>query len=379
MQRALRLAARGRYSASPNPCVGAVVVRAQRVVGEGYHRGRGQAHAERLALAVAGRSARGATLYVTLEPCVHWGHTPPCLETVLESGVGRVVVAHRDPDRRVAGRGLRGLRRAGLEVHCGVEAGAACELNWSYLVSSLEQRPGVTLKWAASLDGRVATRRGESQWITGRQARERALELRELHDCVLVGSGTILADNPRLNRRLGRAAGPVLRVVLDRRMQTPPLAKLFQTPGPVLVYTESRATRPADPLRRAGAEVVILDAVTPRAVLADLHSREVRSVLVEGGPSIAGSFLRDSLVDRVEAHVAPALFGGAGAPAAIGGDGIASLRDCLKLELEAVRRLGGDLQIRGFRAGFLRSLTQRLVPRASLAASKTGQSVAEPD
>ena len=255
--------------------VGAVLVRDGRVVGEGFHRRAGEPHAETLALSAAGELARGATLYINLEPCCHQGRTPPCADALVRAGIGRVVACHRDPDIRVAGRGFERLRAAGIVVEVGELAQAAAELNLRFLVNRVLSRVQVTLKWAMSLDGRIATAAGESQWISGTAARRWALALRAEHDAIVVGSGTVLADDPRLDRRLGRADGRILRVVLDRRLRTPPAAKLFGVPGPVVIYSESRDEERAEHLRERGAEVVLLPAVTPVTVIADLGGRGV--------------------------------------------------------------------------------------------------------
>ncbi|MEO7795057.1 MAG: bifunctional diaminohydroxyphosphoribosylaminopyrimidine deaminase/5-amino-6-(5-phosphoribosylamino)uracil reductase RibD, partial [Thermoanaerobaculia bacterium] len=266
----MKLAARGRATVAPNPMVGAVVVRDGRVVGEGFHRRPGEPHAEVLALAAAGHMARGATLFVNLEPCSHHGRTPPCAEALVDAGIARVVVCHRDPDPRVSGRGFSRLQAAGIAVEVGELAEAAIELNFRFLVQRIFGRPQVTLKWAMSLDGKIATVAGESQWISGTAARRWALALREEHDAILVGSGTVLADDPRLDRRLGRADAPILRVVLDRRLRTPPTARLFSVPGPVKIYSEAVDGEAAQRLRDRGAEVVVLATVSPASVVADL-------------------------------------------------------------------------------------------------------------
>lgn len=332
---------------APNPCVGAVITRDGRVVGEGYHRRAGEPHAEVLALRQAGESARGATLWVTLEPCASFGRTPPCVDAVLAAGIARVVACHRDPDARTAGRGFAALRAAGVEVEVGAHAARAIDLNLPFLVRTVLGRPAVTLKWAASLDGRVATAGAESQWITGESARRAALGLREEHDAILVGSGTVLADDPRLTRRLGRAGGANLRIVLDRRGRVPERARLFEEPGPVLVYTESDDPAWRRRLADRGAEVVRLARVEPESILADLASRDCGSVLVEGGPQVAGAFVDAALWDRVELFVAPAVFGGAGAPPALAGEGARALVDAGRLDRLEVRRRGDDLWIRG--------------------------------
>jgi len=334
-----------------------VVTRDGKVVGEGFHRRAGEAHAEVLALREAGESARGATLWVTLEPCASFGRTPPCVDAVIAAGIARVIACHRDPDARTAGRGFAALRAAGIEVEVGARAAEAIDLNLPFLVRTVLRRPAVTLKWAASLDGRVATAGAESQWITGERARRAALGLREEHDAVLVGSGTVLADDPRLTRRLGSAAAPNLRVLLDRRGRLPEGARLLAEPGPVLVYTES-----ADPAwRRAiverGAEIVRLERVTPAAVLADLAARGCASVLVEGGPKVAGAFFDAALWDRVEVFVAPLLFGGETAPAAFAGEGVRALVDAGRLDRLELRRRGSDLWIRGTNRACLQALS----------------------
>lgn len=353
---ALRLAARGRYRTSPNPMVGAVVVREGEVVGKGYHRQAGEPHAEVEALRVAGERSRGATLYVTLEPCAHHGRTPPCVEAILAAGIRRVVACHLDPDPRVAGKGLEALRQAGVDVEWGHLTREAVLLNWSYLASTLFGRPAVTLKWAMSLDGRIATHTGQSQWISSPEGRRWALLLREEHDVVLVGIGTVLADDPRLNRRLGRAPGPNFRVILDRQLRLSPAARLFQEEGPVLVYTRSEDRTRSRALEEKGATVIRLEEVAPGEILADLHRRGLRSVLVEGGSGILGSFVEKRLFDRVAIGCAPLLIGGAAAPGPVAGEGAPSLAEAFGMEELRARRRGPDLILTAFRKGCLPAL-----------------------
>jgi diaminohydroxyphosphoribosylaminopyrimidine deaminase/5-amino-6-(5-phosphoribosylamino)uracil reductase len=378
LSRALRLAARGRYRTSPNPMVGALVVGAgEEVLGSGWHRQVGGPHAEVEALAAAGARARGATLYVTLEPCAHHGRTPPCVDAVLAAGVARVVACHGDPDPRVAGRGFARLREAGIEVAIGPLAAAAARLNLRFLVAATERRPQVTLKWAMSLDGRIATAGGESQWISSPRGRRWALAMREEHDATLVGSGTVLADDPRLDRRLGLAGRPGVRVVLDRRLRladwaasAPPGAprRLFSAPGPVLIYTaagstaagEAAAALAAAPAASATSEIIALPAVEPAAVLADLYERGVRSVLVEGGGEVLASFAASGLYDRVAVDCAPLLIGGRDAPGPLGGSGAVGLAAAPRLDHLQVQRRGGDLVVDGLRKGHLEQLLARL-------------------
>jgi diaminohydroxyphosphoribosylaminopyrimidine deaminase/5-amino-6-(5-phosphoribosylamino)uracil reductase len=332
------------------------------VVGSGWHRQVRGPHAEAEALADAGPRARGATLYVTLEPCAHHGRTPPCAEAVVAAGVVRVVACHGDPDPRVAGRGFARLRAAGIAVEVGPLAAEATELNLSFLVAAALGRPAVTLKWAMSLDGRIATVAGESQWITSPGARRWALALREEHDATLAGIGTILADDPLLNRRLGLALGPGLRAVLDRRLRTPPAARLFDAPGELLIYTESGDEERRQALEARGAIVVRLPEVAPPAVLADLYERGVRSLLVEGGGETLASFARGGFYDRVEVAAAPLLIGGRNAPGPLGGEGWAVLAEAPRLAHLTARRRGKDVILSALRQGVLEELLARVLP-----------------
>lgn len=356
----LKLAAKGRYTVAPNPRVGAILVKRGEVVGQGFHRRVGDPHAEAIALREAGTAARGATLYSNLEPCSHWGKTPPCAETVVAAGVKRVVISHADPDPRVAGKGIAALREAGIVVDAGVCFEDALELNWTYLLAKSLGRPAVTLKWAASLDGRIATARGESRWISSEPARDWALRFREERDAILVGSGTVLADDPRLTRREGLAGAPILRVVLDRRLRIPPRARLFDELGPVLLFTETRDGRRRDLLEERGATVRRLDRVTPETVLASLAGEGVQSVLIEGGGQVAGSFVSSGLVDEVVAIVAPSLIGGDKAPGPVRGPGLQRLSEAIALDDLKCKRLGPDLLVQARRAGSVQDLRGHL-------------------
>ncbi|MEM7353092.1 MAG: bifunctional diaminohydroxyphosphoribosylaminopyrimidine deaminase/5-amino-6-(5-phosphoribosylamino)uracil reductase RibD [Acidobacteriota bacterium] len=350
LRQALRLAARGRYRTPPNPMVGAVVVRDGEVVGTGFHQVVGGPHAEFEALAAAGERARGATLFVTLEPCNHHGRTPPCSEQVLAAGIEHVVVCHRDPNARVAGGGLARLRQAGVKVECGFLIEQAVRLNWRFLVAETLGRPAVTLKWAMSLDGKIATAGGESQWISSPQGRRWGLDQRERHDAILVGSGTVLSDDPSLNRRLDRTQDDNLRVVLDRRLRTPPSAKMLTLDGEVLIYTEQESDPDArQRLAARGASVVVLPTVEPAAVLADLFQRGVRSLLVEGGGTVAAAFAQAGLFDRVAVNCAPLLIGGEAALGPLGGAGFTPLSAAPRLADLQVGRRGEDLILSGFR------------------------------
>lgn len=339
--------------------VGAVVVRDGEIVGRGWHRQVGGPHAEVEALRAAGKKARGATIYVTLEPCNHHGRTPPCVDAILAAGIARVVACHRDPNRVAAG-GFERLAAAGVAVEHGIQRELALEairLNLRFLVPAVLGRPAVTLKWAMSLDGRIATATGQSQWISSPAGRRWGLALREEHDAILVGVGTVLADDPRLDRRLGLAKSSNLRVVLDRRLRTPPGARLFQVGGPVLIYTEATDRERWTALEERGATIAHLPVVEPAAVLPDLYGRGVRSVLVEGGGEVHASFASAGLFDRVGVDCAPLLIGGRSAPGPLGGEGFPTLAGAARLEHMEVRRRGGDLILTGYRKGCLQALS----------------------
>jgi diaminohydroxyphosphoribosylaminopyrimidine deaminase/5-amino-6-(5-phosphoribosylamino)uracil reductase len=350
MFRALDLAARARGLTSPNPMVGAVIVRDGAVVGEGFHQAAGKPHAEIEALAAAGPHAAGATLYVTLEPCVHHGRTPPCAPAVVGAGIRRVVVATGDTNPLVAGAGIVALREAGLEVVDGVLEAQAAALNRVFLRAMRERRPHVTLKAAATLDGKIADVHGTSKWITGDAARAEAHRLRSECDAIVVGIGTVLADDPALTVRVeGRWPREPLRVVLDSTARTPTSAQLIQgaTPSRALIAVGAHAPEArVRALAATGAEVVrcpdATGRVSPRALLSELFARDVRGVLVEGGAEVAASFVDGDLVDRVAMFFAPLVIGGRGAPTVVGGIG-RELKRGLALESLEVRRVGDDL------------------------------------
>lgn len=339
MRRALLLAARGLGETNPNPVVGCVVVKRGRVVGEGFHARAGGPHAEVLALAKAGPRARGATLYVTLEPCAHVGRTPPCAPLVAAAGLRRVVVAVRDPDPRVNGRGLRFLRRAGLPVTEGVLAEEALRLNERFFVSCRKGRPFVLLKAGITLDGRIATAEGRSKWITSPAQRTAARGLRRLYDAVLVGIGTALADDPLL-LPVPRTHRPFARVVLDSRLRLSAVSRLARSASPrapVLVLTTAAAAKgqrrlwlearglTVIPVPRSGKRLSL------RAVLATLFRRGLRSVMVEGGSEVLGAFLAARLVDQVALFRAPLLLGGRGSRPAFGGANPRRIEQALRL------------------------------------------------
>lgn len=345
MTRAVELAARGLGRTSPNPVVGCVVLDADgRIVGEGWHERAGGPHAEVVALAAAGERARGGTAVVTLEPCRHTGRTGPCTSALLEAGVARVVIAVPDPTA-TAGGGADLLREHGLEVIEGVGRDAAAHGNRAWLHAMATGRPFVTWKLASTLDGRTAAADGTSRWITGPDARAAVHALRAERDAVLVGGGTLRADDPHLAARGIEGATQPLRVVLDRRAEVPLTARVLDDAAPTLVVVAEGTD--ARRLVDAGVDVLAVpagpDGLDVAAVLAGLHERGVRSVLLEGGARVAASCIAADLVDEVVAHIAPALLG-AGAPV-LGDAGITTITEALRLTATDVVRLGDDVAV----------------------------------
>jgi diaminohydroxyphosphoribosylaminopyrimidine deaminase/5-amino-6-(5-phosphoribosylamino)uracil reductase len=350
MRAALSLARRGLGSCWPNPAVGCVVVKDGRVVARGLTAPGGRPHAEPQALAMAGEAARGADVYVTLEPCNHTGQTPPCTEELIAAGVARVIIAGTDPDPRVNGAGITRLRDAGIEVVTGVLTAEADALQAGFLHRIREGRPLVTLKLATTLDGRIATHDGESQWITGALAREAGHALRGRNDAVLVGVGTVAADNPMLTCRIpGFRTRPLVRVVVDSHLRTRLMAKLVATAATDPTWIIHRGGVPSD--RReafTNAGVRLLDVpggergVDLAAGLAALGQAGLTRILVEGGAQIAAALLRDRLVDRIVWFHAPAIMGGDGWPAAQA-FGVGSLADMPRFKRVAQRAVGDDI------------------------------------
>lgn len=348
MARALRLAARGRYTTAPNPRVGCVLVRGGEVVGEGWHERAGGPHAEIVALAAAGAAARGATAYVSLEPCCHHGRTGPCTEALIEAGVDRVVYGADDPNPRVAGEGAARLRAAGIDVAGGLLAAQSERLNAGFVMRMRHGRPRVTLKTASSLDGATAMASGESRWITGAAARRDVQRLRAASGAILTGIGTVLADDPRLTVRgeeFGVEPGQPLRVVLDSRLRTPNDAKILGGAGALLLHGPA-ATRP-DGLPGA-AECVAVPAgpagLDLGAALALLAQREVNDVLLEAGPELCGAFLAAGLVDELVIYLAPHIMGSETRRQFVT-PGWSRLAERGELDVIDVRQLGPDLRI----------------------------------
>lgn len=354
MREALRLARNGRGRTSPNPMVGAVLVRDGRVVGEGWHRRAGTEHAEIHALRMAGPLAAGATLYVTLEPCAHTGHTGPCARALIEAGVRRVVASLEDPNPLVAGKGLQMLREAGVEVACGLLEAEARRLNEAFLKWIVTGRPFVTLKMAMTLDGKIASAAGASQWITGEPARIYGHALRDENDAVLVGIGTVLADHPALTARLPDGSGRhPRRVILDSRARISPDEPLLHDGlAPVLIaVTEEAPEAKVETLRALGAEVLVCGARPPvdaALLMRALGERSITSALVEGGGAVHFSMLAAGLADKVRAFIAPMLLGGREAASAVAGAGFLRLEEAARLRDVEIERLGEDILLTGY-------------------------------
>ncbi|HHH43440.1 MAG TPA: bifunctional diaminohydroxyphosphoribosylaminopyrimidine deaminase/5-amino-6-(5-phosphoribosylamino)uracil reductase RibD [Gammaproteobacteria bacterium] len=355
MAHAIRLAARGIYTTHPNPNVGCVIVNGGAVVGSGWHRQAGGPHAEVFALQDAGASARGAEVFLTLEPCSHQGRTPPCADALVEAGVQRVVVAMQDPNPLVAGKGLERLRAAGIAVETGLLETQARALNPGFVTRMQQARPWLRLKLAGSLDGRTAMASGESRWITADAARRDVQRLRARSSAIVTGIGTVLADDPSMNVRLEAAelygVEPVrqpLRVVLDTQLRMPAQARMLSLPGTTLVMTGVTDTVRWQALQQAGAEVVAVETgagrLRPEAVVKRLAGREVNEVLLECGPTLAGAFLRAGLVDELVVYLAPHIMGDA-ARGLFHLPGLEKMQDRIGLEWLDVRQVGDALRL----------------------------------
>lgn len=347
---ALQLAERGLFTTDPNPRVGCVLVRDGVIVGEGWHERAGEPHAEVLALRAAGEQARGATAYVTLEPCSHHGRTPPCADALIAAGVTEVVVAMQDPNPQVAGGGLAKLNAAGIQTRKGVLAVQAEALNPGFISRMRHGRPYVRCKLAMSLDGRTAMASGESKWITGAEARADVQRLRARSSAIMTGIGTVLADDPSLNVRIDDvdAARQPLRVVLDHELRMPPTARMLKLTGKTLIFAVSEAEPPREALLAAGAEIVLLEPHDGRLLLKDvlkvLAVREINEVLVEAGATLSGALLAAGLIDELLIYMAPHLMGD-GARGLFHLPGILAMDQKLALDVQDIRKVGNDWRI----------------------------------
>jgi len=356
MKRALLLARKGKGRTSPNPLVGAVLVKRGKVVGEGYHAKAGEAHAEIVALRKAGKEARGSTLYVNLEPCTHYGKTPPCAPAVIQAGVRRVVVGMVDPNPVVKGKGISTLRKAGIDVHSGTLEKECKTLNEAFCKYILMKVPFVILKAAATLDGRIATRDGESKWISSEASRRLVHQLRNEVDAVVVGVGTVLRDDPLLTARIRGGRDPV-RIILDSRLRIPEDARVIGiSSSRTLIATTPLA--PKDKIERldkAGAQVLLIESkngrVDLRAFLSKMGEMGMMSVLVEGGGRVNGAFLDEGLVDKFLLFLSPRLMGDPQSPGIFQGKGFEHLKDSISVKDVKVKRIGEDILVEGYMGG----------------------------
>lgn len=346
MELALQLANSARGNTNPNPLVGAVIVKDGVIVGTGMHRKAGEPHAEVHAFNMAGEQAKGATLYVTLEPCSHFGKTPPCALRVKESGVARVVVAMQDPNPDVAGRGIRLLREAGIDVEVGLCENEALRLNERFIHNMLTARPFIRTKYAMTLDGRIATHTGDSKWITGEAARLDVHRIRHEVDGILVGIGTVLADNPSLTTRLPEGYGKnPIRIVLDTQLRTPLDAHVVNDEAPTIIIVGEAVTATQQaPFIEKGV-TFITRRKTLHETLEALYEAGITDILVEGGGAVHSTFVREQLSNQCLIYIAPKIIGGAHAISPVTGEDVAYMRDTFDLVFDTVTRIGDDLKI----------------------------------
>ncbi len=360
MQQALSLAKLALGQASPNPAVGAVIVRDGEIVGQGYTQPSGSAHAEIMALNQAGEKARNAVMYVTLEPCSHQGKTPPCTRAIIESGVSEVHMATIDPNPKVSGRGEEQLVKEGIKTYVGELEEEAREIIEAHIKFITTGMPFVTAKFAASLDGKIATKSGDSQWISGEESRKYVHYLRYISDAIMAGANTVIEDNPRLTSRCagkgGEAKKQPLRVIVDGKGRTSAVAQVFNESGKALLVIDKKV----DPEKKAafkGAGVELLELTSKdgildlRKLMESLGEREITSVLVEGGGILLGSLFDQGLVDKVIAFISPVVIGGKDAAAAVAGKGVEKMLDAVRLERVTTERFGDDIMMSGYVGG----------------------------
>lgn len=350
MIRALELAGKGVGAVSPNPLVGAVIVKNGHVIGEGWHKQLGGPHAERNALAACSGSPRGADLYVNLEPCCHFGKTPPCTEAIIESGIRRVVVGTADPNPKVRGKGIRMLRENGIRVETGVLKEECEELNRVFFHFIKFGTPYVVMKYAMTMDGKIATTTGKSKWITGENARERVHEDRGRYSSVMAGVGTVLSDNPLLTCRKPGGRNPV-RIICDTRLRTPLTSQVIKTAGevPTVIATGCQDEEALKPYRVAGCDILVLPvsdgSIDLRRLMEKLGGAGIDSVLLEGGGTLNWSALKSGIVNRVQAYIAPKIFGGREAVSPVGGEGVEAPGLSFLLAKPVITRIGEDILI----------------------------------
>ncbi len=352
MREALRIAKNALGRTSPNPLVGAVVVKDGKIIAEGWHRQAGTPHAEVHALNMAGDLAAGATLYVTLEPCSHFGRTPPCVNKILDSGIKRVVAAMEDPNPAVAGRGFEILRSNGVEIETGLLENEARKLNEVFLKWITRKMPFVTMKFAGSLDGKIATVGGESQWISGTESRKFTHHLRDINDAILVGIGTVLADNPSLTTRLVAGKNPI-RIIVDSNARTPLNSTVVtdKSARTIIAVTKNAPSDKISALKACGVEIITAgdgERVDLKLLMEQLAVREITSILVEGGGEIHFSMLKSGLVDKILAFIVPKILGGDGKFTAVTGFGFEKLAEAVKIKEFNAEKLGEDILLSGY-------------------------------
>lgn len=349
MRLALQLAESTKGQTSPNPVVGSVVVKNGEVIGMGAHLRAGTEHAEVHALRMAGDKAVGATIYVTLEPCSHHGRTPPCADLIIKKGIKRVVIAVLDPNPLVAGKGIKKLQKANIDVESGVLENEAFELNKVFFHYIATRKPFVTLKTATSLDGKIATTTGESKWITGEEARMDVHQLRHEHDAILVGIGTVLADNPSLTTRKTTGGKNPIRIILDEKLRVPLDSTIITNKEAEtwIVTTQVASNEKQAELLNLGVKIIKLnqDKIKINALLQILGEKEITSLFVEGGSTVNDSFLRERAINELITYIAPKLIGGKEAPTSFAGVGIPSIAEALQLKIKEVKRIGDDIKI----------------------------------
>ncbi|MGA1840334.1 MAG: bifunctional diaminohydroxyphosphoribosylaminopyrimidine deaminase/5-amino-6-(5-phosphoribosylamino)uracil reductase RibD [bacterium] len=354
---ALKLAEKGRGRVSPNPLVGALVVKGDHIVGQGYHARYGDKHAETKALEEAGSEAKGATIYINLEPCCHHGQTPPCVDEIIKAGITKAVISVKDPNPIVNGKSIEILKNKGIEVKLGILEKTASKLNEFFFKYITTGTPFITLKSAMSLDGKVATKTGESKWITSDVSREYVHQLRNQMDATLVGIETILRDNPRLTTRLKNSKGrDPIRVVIDSLLRIPIRMRIFtqeSDAGNIIITTINAPIDRIKKIESSGAKVLFVkpkgrNRVDMQAMAEELGKLQITSLLIEGGPGINASAFQEGIVDKVIMFIAPIIIGGKIAPSAIQGDGIAKLEEAARIRNIRIERLGNDLMVEGY-------------------------------
>lgn len=356
MKIVLALASKGKGLTSPNPMVGAVIVKDGKIVGKGFHSKAGTPHAEIIALESAKEKAKGSTLFINLEPCVHFGKTPPCCDEVIKSGIKKVVIGMKDPNPLVNGKGINRLKRSGIEVEVGILEKEARELNEAFVKFTKTKMPFVIMKSAMSLDGRIATRSGNSKWITGEESRGFVQKLRAEVDGIMVGIGTVLKDNPRLTLRTEKIkrTSPA-KIVVDSSIKIPITAKLFSSKPEarvIIAATNLAGRKKVESLRKKGVDVIQTEAdkgnVDMKKLMKELYKRGIRSILLEGGSELNASAIKEKIVDKVFCFYSPILVGGRDAKGFIGGEGVDRIQDAERVDVREVKRIGKDLLVIGY-------------------------------